>query len=275
MTAFQALVYGIIGSIGTLLPLPAELAHYLLKLTAGWENNLVLIQAVQNFALSAIFIYWLRHEWLGLITAAVKLVIRPHKPNNLDEQQVLFLGLINVPIALAFAFGGAWVNGPLDYPVLLPVFGMIGALAWRGVFSWGKQIKGSNHIRLVDALIIGALGMLSAVQGFGVPLVVLCLFILINYNLETGIRFTSLSIGIQTFVQSARAISNGNLESSWDYFGALPWIVLCGCTLVSGTFILDALNGIRADDFKRRQFWLRLLGSTAVLICAFIYRNHV
>lgn len=154
MTAFQALVLGILQGLAEFLPISSSAHLALAPWAFGWpEPGLAVDVALHVGTLVAVLVYF-RDEWIRLIAAAIE-IIRTRRVQTVEQRRVILLVIATIPGAIAGVFLNDYAESTFRSPALVG-----SALAAMGLVLWAvdrarPETRPLGSIGWTDALLIG------------------------------------------------------------------------------------------------------------------------
>ena len=125
-----------------------------------------------------------------------------------------------------------WRRGESDYSAVLSRFNLLIfqiALFYRDAqfaANWNKRLMGLNHIKLKDAVVVGALTLLSAHPA--VPFVFTVWFglALTNYHYDAIFKYSMLALGLQIWIHFFGLLHEVSLKDAFATVGHLNSIAM-------------------------------------------------
>jgi hypothetical protein len=206
MTTFQYIIDAILSALTHVIPLSEAVPRDVFQQLIHWDPSAPELQLLVTFVGSIVFLIFFRFDWLGLFSAFIKSIIQPRSlrsdVRSLDQQSVLFLLIVCIPtffaqrILLPYVRELEWATHPF---VMAALFFVVAAV-FQFAANWNKRIKGLNHLRLIDALLIAGLSLFSFHPAISIVFTLWVGFAFTNYHYETIFKFSMLILGIQTFI---------------------------------------------------------------------------
>jgi undecaprenyl-diphosphatase len=164
MTAFQALVLGIVQGLSEFLPISSSGHLLLTRYLLGWDEPGVAFDVALHIGTLVAVIWYFRREWLDLVTAVGR-VIRQRGPRTPVERRALFIAVATIPAGIAGYFladvDDTALRDPTVTAVTLIVFGL---LLWL-VDRYAARTRTLESMGWVDAIAIGIAQTLALVPG--------------------------------------------------------------------------------------------------------------
>jgi undecaprenyl-diphosphatase len=154
MTAFQALVLGILQGLAEFLPISSSAHLALAPWAFGWpEPGLAVDVALHVGTLVAVLAYF-RDEWIRLFAAAIE-IVRTRRVQTPEQRRVILLIIATIPGAIAGVFLNEYAESTFRSPALIG-----SALAAMGIVLWAvdrmrPETRSLDSISWSDALLIG------------------------------------------------------------------------------------------------------------------------
>lgn len=154
MTAFQALVLGILQGLAEFLPISSSAHLALAPWAFGWpEPGLAVDVALHVGTLVAVLVYF-REEWIRLVAAAID-IVRTRRVQTLEQRRVILLVIATIPGAIAGVFLNDYAESTFRSPALIG-----SALAAMGIVLWAvdrmrPESRALDSMGWPEALLIG------------------------------------------------------------------------------------------------------------------------
>ncbi|HMA04081.1 MAG: undecaprenyl-diphosphate phosphatase [Gemmatimonas sp.] len=154
MTAFQALVLGILQGLAEFLPISSSAHLALAPWAFGWpEPGLAVDVALHVGTLVAVLVYF-REEWIRLVAAAID-IVRTRRVQTLEQRRVILLVIATIPGAIAGVFLNDYAESTFRSPALIG-----SALAAMGIVLWAvdrtrPETRALDSMGWPEALLIG------------------------------------------------------------------------------------------------------------------------
>jgi undecaprenyl-diphosphatase len=191
VTAFQAVVLGIVQGLGEFLPISSSGHLVVVPWLLGWpDHGLAFDVALHVGTLSAVvFAFW--RDWVRIITSAFRGLFAG-RPFEGEGRLLWLLALASVPGAIAgLALGEAAetvFRSPLLVACTMAVVGTILLFADRQASSGEER----RHVSVVDALLIGSAQALAIVPGVSRSGATISMALFLGYRREEAARFSFL-----------------------------------------------------------------------------------
>jgi len=154
MTAFQALVLGILQGLAEFLPISSSAHLALAPWAFGWpEPGLAVDVALHIGTLVAVLAYFW-DEWFKLIVAALE-IVRTRRIQTSEQRRVMYLIVATIPGGIAGVLLNDYAESTFRSPVLIAIaMGAMGVVLWL-VDRVRPATRPLNEIRWSDAILIG------------------------------------------------------------------------------------------------------------------------
>ena len=274
MTTFHIIIDSVFRVLSGVVPLSygwaSQLEEHFLHFSSKMEMDYLI-----TLILSIAFFVYFRFDWLGLISAIAKTILKPKSitqtHRTLDQEVVLFLTTVSLPLILLHHWISPliaeveFLSSPIVYGILFLV--SVGLL--RFAFRWNKRTKGLNHLRTIDALPILLVSLLSLHPAFPFALVFWLGLSLTNYHYDAVFKYSMLLLGIQSFVHLFGMMGSMNLSGVLESVGHLNAIA---ATVVAFTFLwmtIDHLQKNLSENTFRSAQWFNV--TAAVISFALLF----
>jgi undecaprenyl-diphosphatase len=239
MTLFQAVIYSIVLSITSTLPLSMEAHSILLADLTQWPApDSTTLGPIFFGSLLALFFFYL-HDWASLTSSFLSVLIYRKKPMTLDERLPFFLLLTAIPVCVTLQLG---LHESLDSRLFQPqVVGLLLAgLAALLMFgeTFGRKNKGMFDWTIFEAILIGLGQLLAVLPGGGRMLGALAVTQLRNFNREAAVKYSLMSGLPYSLYWTITHLSQVSI-SSQDW---MQLVQLAATTLVSMVATLLSLS---------------------------------
>lgn len=164
MTAFQALVLGLIQGLTEFLPISSSAHLALAPWLFGWQDPGLAFDVALHFGTLVAVLWYFRAEWAKLISSAIS-IIRKRRVETIEERRVVFLILATIPGAI----GGLLLEKKAETAFRAPALTAI-ALIVMGIVLWAadrysKMDRELGTMRWLDALLIGVAQVFALIPG--------------------------------------------------------------------------------------------------------------
>ncbi len=211
------------------------------------------------------FLIFFRFDWLGMISAFLKSIVRPFslkaEQRTLDQHTLLFLILIFLPSALLRYFVTPYlgqVEGAL-HPFALAAGSAVVAFGFHFASGWNKRIHGLNHLKLSDGFLIGLLAMFRFHPAFPYVALLWVGFALLNYSYEAIFKYSMLAVGLSLFTESTILLQTLGLKATFDGVGKLNSVAIIFVSFTVFWMGLESLQKSLSEGSFRTFKWLNLL----------------
>ncbi len=265
MTTFQYIIDAIFGAIAFVMPVPEVISQDLYKNLLKWPTSTFDTRLLITLMGSACILVFFRYDWLGLVSAVIKSIIRPMTlkatTRSLDQHTSLFLILIIIPSWVAQKWLLPWVseNEWAQHPFLIAgIFFLIAGL-FHFSANWNKRLKGLNHVRLIDGLFIGGLTLFSAHPAISLVFVLWIGFALTNYHYETLFKYSYLILGVHLIIRFFELLHEVSLKSAINTVGHLNSIAILVISTTTFWLILENLEKNLNESMLKTFKWFSIL----------------
>ena len=232
MTTFQLMIDAIFNALSQVIPLSESVYEELYRSVLKWPATLPETLLLTTLVASLCFLVFFRYDWLGLFSALLKSIVSPKtlgsSVRTLDQQIVIFLSLITIPgiVAKHVLFPFVKENESLNHPFVMAGIFLALAGAYQFAANWNKRLMGLNHIKLKDAVVVGALTLLSAHPA--VPFVFTVWFglALTNYHYDAIFKYSMLALGLQIWIHFFGLLHEVSLKDAFATVGHLNSIAM-------------------------------------------------
>ncbi len=275
MSTFQVILDSIFRILSGVIPfsypwasqLEEHFLHFTSKVEVDYLTTLVLC--------IAFFIYF-RFDWLGMLSAFAKTIMQPKsiKPENrtLDQEVLIFLTAISIPTILIHHWLSPIIaeieilNSPITYGILFLVsFGVL-----RFSYRWNRRVRGLNHLRIMDAVPIILVSLLSVHPVFTFAFVFWVGFSLTNYHYDAIFKYSMLLLGIRSLVHLFSLMGSVTLRSALETVGHLNAIA---CVVVSFAIIWMTIENLQknlSENTLRSFQWFSIFASLSCFVLYFL-----
>ena len=167
MSAFQAIVLGIVQGLTEFLPVSSTAHLRIVPAFLGWEDPGAAFTAVIQLGTMAAVLLYFRDDLLRILRTWWASLRRPELRSELDARMGWYIGLGTIPIAIfGFIFKDQIESGARDLYVIgvaLIVFGLILGAADR--YPEGQPQRDIGDIRRRDAVLVGFAQALALIPG--------------------------------------------------------------------------------------------------------------
>lgn len=270
MTTFQYIIDAILNALTHIIPLSDSVPRDIYQYVLHWNPSSPELQLLVTLTGVLVFLIFFRYDWLGLISASIKSIVQPKTlksdTRTLDQQSVLFLLIVCIPsffaqrVLLPFVRENEWISQPF---VMAAVFFIVGIL-FRVAANWNKRIKGLNHLRLTDAILIAVISAFSFHPAISIVFTLWIGFAFTNYHYEAIFKYSMLILGIETLAHFFTLLHETSLSQSFEAVGHLNAIAVLVLAFTTFWVTLEQLQkNLSEHTFKAFQ-WVSIL-------CAFFY----
>ena len=265
MTTFQYIIDAILSALSLITPIPSLVTKELYKSLLKWPASSPETQLLVTLVGSTCLLFYFRYDWLGLFSALIKSIIRPMslkaETRTLDQQTTLFLLLILIPSLLS----QRWL-----LPLLSENEHIMNPLLSAGVFfvisgilhfaaNWNKRMKGLNHIRLIDGLLIGGITLFSAHPAVSLVFALWTGFALTNYHYETLFKYIHLVLGVHIICRLFGLLGDVSLTSALSTIGHLNGIAVLAISATTFWLTLENLQKNMNENMLKVFKWFSIL----------------
>jgi undecaprenyl-diphosphatase len=164
MTAFQALVLGLIQGLTEFLPISSSAHLALVPWFFGWQDPGLAFDVALHFGTLVAVLWYFRKEWVHLIAAA-STILRKRRVETVEEKRVVFLILATIPGAI----GGLLLEKKAESAFRAPALTGT-ALIVMGIVLWAadrfsREERELPTMRWLDALLIGLSQVFALIPG--------------------------------------------------------------------------------------------------------------
>jgi len=262
MTTFQYIVDAILGALTQVIPFSEVIPRDLSRFVFHWTSPTAELELLVTLMGALVFLIFFRYDWLGLVSALLKSIVKPASLKNevrtLDQQSVLFLLIVCIPtffaerVILPFLRDNEWVNHPL---VLTGLFIIMAAL-FQFSANWNKRIKGLNHLRLIDAIGIAILCFFSFHPAVPLLFTLWVGFAFANYHYEAVFKYSMLIAGIEIFARFFSLLTDTSLSQAFSTVGALNAVAVLVLAFTAFWMTLEQLQKNLSEHTFRAFKWL-------------------
>jgi undecaprenyl-diphosphatase len=164
LTAFQALVLGVVQGLAEFLPISSS-AHLLLApWLLGWPQPGLAFDTSLHLGTLVAVLWFFRDEWQRLVAAALE-VARTRRADTPDEKRVIYLVIATIPGGIGGLLLEDYAEGVLRHPAIPGVtLIVLGLLLWA-VDRWAPRERALERMRWTDGLLIGLAQVCALVPG--------------------------------------------------------------------------------------------------------------
>lgn len=286
MPTFQIILYAVLQAISTLLPFSPNAAKDFLKAFLEWGAPSAELQYWVTLLLVGVLLFFFRFDWLGIISALLKTIVRPKSLNatekTLDQQIVLFLLLASIPgIILRAAVQNHWIEFPddlLTQPILMILAAFLSFVFLQLGLKLNRRLRGLNHLRLTDAVTVGAFLLLAAHPGFSILLLSFSAFAICHYHSEAIFKYSLLILTLFLISQLCTLGTDLNLGDTLRHIGTMNVIVVTVLTLTFSWVTLENTSKnftLRSYENSFRFFrWVQLIILIGYAVVWYLQRVH-
>jgi undecaprenyl-diphosphatase len=252
MSAFQAIVLGIVQGLTEFLPISSTGHLRIVPAFLGWEDPGAAFTAVIQLGTMAAVLLYFREDLLRILKTWWASLRRPELRGELDARMGWYIGLGTIPIAIfGFIFRDQIESGARDLYVIgtaLIVFGLVLGAADR--FPEGEPQRDVTAIGRRDAILIGFAQALALIPGVSRSGATLSAGRLLRFDRTSAARYSFL-LSIPAVVLSGlfelRKIGDG------EGAGAVPTLLATLAAFIVGyasiAFLLRWLTSHSLDIF--------------------------
>jgi len=209
----------------------------------------------------AFFVYF-RFDWLGLLSAVAKTILKPKSiaqvHRTLDQEVMLFLLMVSLPLLLLRHWVAPLISEVeiLSSPIVYGILFLVSVALLRFASRWNKRTKGLNHLRTIDALPILLVSLLSLHPAFPFALVFWLGFSLTNYHYDAVFKYSMMLLGVQSFVHLFSLMGATGLGGILESLGHLNVIAAIVIAFTFLWIIIDHLqNNFSENTFRSAQWF--------------------
>lgn len=164
MTAFQALVLGLIQGLSEFLPISSSAHLALTPWLFGWQSGGLAFDVALHMGTLVAVGWYFRREWFALARSAVS-VVRQRAVITTDEWRLVFLVVATIPAAIIGLALEDLAETTFRSPRLIAVnLILMGVILWL-VDRLARRDRPLAGMRLRDAITIGIIQCLALVPG--------------------------------------------------------------------------------------------------------------
>ncbi|MEJ7810945.1 MAG: undecaprenyl-diphosphate phosphatase [Gemmatimonadaceae bacterium] len=164
MTAFQALVLGIIQGLAEFLPISSSAHLALAPWIFGWPEPGLAFDVALHVGTLAAVLWFFQDEWLRLVRAALD-IARKRRVETETEWRVIYLILATIPAAAAGALLDEYAETTFRNPVITgTALILMGAILWA-VDRRAPRGRNMSSLGWTDAVLIGLAQVVALVPG--------------------------------------------------------------------------------------------------------------
>lgn len=264
MTTFQALIDAFLQALTHLLPLSESTPDALFQML-HWPVTSPEILCLVSIMGSIAFLIFFRFDWLGMISAFLKSILKPlslkAETRTLDQHTLLFLLLIFLPSALLRHFLSpvlSEIEGVL-HPFTIAALSALVAFGFHFAAGWNKRVHGLNHLRLSHGFLIGSLTLLRFHPGLPYVALLWIGFALVNYSYEAIFKYSMLALGLSLFCETFSLLHEIGLKATFDGVGKLNSVAIVFVSFTLFWMGLESLQKSLSEGTFRFFKWMNLL----------------
>jgi undecaprenyl-diphosphatase len=164
VTAFQALVLGVLQGLSEFLPISSSAHLALAPWLFHWRDPGLAFDVALHFGTLIAVLWYFRAQWASLFGAAVNIVAH-RRVETEEERRVIYLIIATIPGAIAGLALEKYAESAFRDPRLIAtVLILMGILLWW-TDKRAAQDRPLNAMRWVDALLIGLAQMFAIIPG--------------------------------------------------------------------------------------------------------------
>lgn len=247
MTAFQAIIYGIVEGFSRCLPIDPNTHRSLVSTLLNWPVPEQTYIGALTLATAAAGFVTFRHDWASIISSFLRVVLLRKRPMTLDERMPLFLILATGP----WIFVSKLQLNPLE-PVSLMVnlflFASVG-IALILAKHTGRNSKSLFDWNWLDALILGLAMLALWVPGMDILSIGLMIGSMRNYHRDAAVKFIFLVWFPITLLEAHTQLADFSF-SNHEAAPGLNWLAFSVGTIAAFFFGMIAIGGLTKNIQK-------------------------
>jgi hypothetical protein len=276
MTTFQVIIDSFLRLLSGVVPVSygwaSQLEEHFLHFGSKPE-----VDYLVTLILSLGFFAYFRFDWLGLMSAVAKTIMKPasikHENRTLDQEVVLFLTVVSLPLLLLHHWVTPLIEEVeiLSSPITYGVFFIIACGLLRFASRWNKRTKGLNHLRTFDAIPVLLISLLSLHPAFPYALVFWLGLSLTNYHYDAVFKYSMLLLGIRSFVHLFHLMGSISMGGALESVGHLNSIAVMVVTFsILWWIILENLQTNLSENTFRSYQWFNVFAALSSFALFFL-----
>jgi undecaprenyl-diphosphatase len=164
VTAFQALVLGLIQGLSEFLPISSSAHLTLAPWLFHWRDPGLAFDVALHFGTLVAVLWYFRAEWAALAGAALR-IVQQRRIETDEERRVMFLILATIPGAIAGLALEKYAESAFRDPRLIAVALIVMGIVLWAVDRYAKRDREIADMTYGDAIAIGLAQMFAIIPG--------------------------------------------------------------------------------------------------------------
>ncbi len=275
MPLIQALLVSVITILSSIYPVSVTAHYWALSYFTGWEAPPPVFMGMLSLAgFLGLFFYFI-HDWASIISSFIRVILFWKSPKTLDERMLFFIAVTSIPLILAWIYGQPFIESievtPLWIAGCLVLFCIP---AWLGE-RLNRNQKNMLNWSFFDALWVGVMQIQVLLPGAGRQIGSLAAAYLRNYNRESSLKFSFLTLTPLLLVFAVFNLQEFSFSNS-EPAPNLSWLTLGVCFVVSIFCAILAVGSVMKNAEKKGlggTYLYRVLLAVAIVITYWIRSN--
>jgi len=164
VTAFQAIVLGLVQGLTELLPVSSSAHLALTPYLLGWEDPGLSFDVALHFGTLVALMWYFRNEWLEMTRSAFN-ILRTRQVNTVHEKRLVFLIVATIPAGIGGLLLNDLAKTVFRSPyIIATTLVVLGVLLWA-IDKWSVRSRSIEDVTMRDAIIVGCAQVLALVPG--------------------------------------------------------------------------------------------------------------
>jgi len=164
MTAFQALVLGIVQGLGEFLPISSSAHLVLTPWVFGWPDPGLAFDVALHVGTLVAVLWYFRTEWVKLTQSGIAL-LRTRRADTEEKQRLLYIIVATIPAAIAGLLLESYAESTFRSPSLIAFTLIVMGVALWAVDRYAPRDRSLGKMRVRDALLIGLAQIFALIPG--------------------------------------------------------------------------------------------------------------
>jgi undecaprenyl-diphosphatase len=191
MTAFQAIVLGIVQGLAEFLPISSSAHLALTPWLFGWPAPGLAFDVSLHLGTLAAVLWFFRYEWRRLLAATAQ-IMTTRRAEGESERRVIYIAIATLPGALGGFLLNDYAETTFRAPVLISsMMILMGIVLWM-VDRHSPQGRPLDRMRWHDALLIGIAQVLALIPGVSRSGATMTAGLALRFNRESAAVFSFL-----------------------------------------------------------------------------------
>jgi len=237
MSAWQALVLGIVQGLGEFLPISSSGHLIVVPWLFGWEEHSLAFDVALHLGTLAAVVYAFAGDWLRLLRSGIRCAVRGTPFAEEGARSLWLIAAASVPGAIAGLLLDRWAETVFRSPLLVSA-----SMAVMGAVLLVADVRAGNasgsSVTPRDAILIGIAQAFAIIPGVSRSGATISMALFLGYRREAAARFsfllaTPITAGA-ALVKVPKLLTGGGSDGLWigmaaaAVFGFLAIRVLLG-----------------------------------------------